>query len=127
MNYKISKLHNFNKFYKKISNEKSLPLQLKFKFIKFFKDVSAEMESYTAEFNSILDEYCERDADGNPIIEGDTVVIQPDRLEECKEKVKELEELETEINITFTLEEIEPINDLLTLDDLMLLRDFIEY
>ena len=113
------------KLYGEIKNEK-MPIRTAFKLNTLASKVQTEADFYKNQITNIISEYSEKDEYGNPKSPdgGQTITIQKDKVQECNEKIKELDELEIEIKERFYLEELECLN--LTPQQLTCLMSLIE-
>lgn len=78
----------------------NLPLKVAYKLNKLKKSVGAEADFYRDKFGEIIDEYAKKDEDGNLVFseDGNQILIQEDKIEECDEKLVALQELTVEID-----------------------------
>lgn len=107
MKIKLANALNIKQILNSLANQK-LPIKLSYKIMKFIVSLEAEEKFYIEKLNSIISQYSKKDENGNPLTEGDSVLIQEDKIEVCQKEVAELRELEIEIsNEPFTLEELE--------------------
>lgn len=100
MKFKLIELINFNKNSQAIFFDK-LPLQCAYKMSKIQKEIGNDIEFYQTKFNELLNEYAQKDDNGNFKLSEDkqTILLISDKADECKNKIKELEEMEIELNI----------------------------
>lgn len=107
-----------------IVKSKILPMKTSYKLAQLFKVIQEKFDFYQTQINLIITEYGEKDENGEYVqTENDGIKIKPDKIAECQEKVNELSGLKIEVpNITFTFEELEPLE--LTLEQFMFLIKF---
>lgn len=106
---KLVDAYNVESLYSKISSRTDLSVASTYKLLKFFNKLKVDADFYREKLVEILNEYAERDDTGKAIVteNGQKIQIQPDKLEECEQKLQELAEIEIqEPEITFTLNEI---------------------
>ena len=79
--------------------DRYLPIKASYKLAKIFKAVDENYEFYTEKLNEIVNEYAQRDENGNIVqTEGGTgIKVQQNKIEECNEKLNELSELEVDL------------------------------
>ena len=109
---------------KNIDQTKSISADLAYKIMKLMKNTQNDCDFYQEKFNAILNEYGEKDDDGQLIQENNGIKIQDGKMEECTSKVNELNNTEIELpKIKFTLEELKPYNfsviDMAKIDELI--------
>ena len=109
---------------KNIDQTKSISAALAYKIMKLMKNTQNDCDFYQEKFNAILNEYGEKDDDGQLIQENNGIKIQDGKMEECTSKVNELNNTEIELpKIKFTLEELKPYNfsviDMAKIDELI--------
>lgn len=77
----------------------NLPLKVAYKLNKIKKNASKEATFYAEKFQEIIDEYAKKDENGELIFSDDNeqILIQPDKIEECNQKLNELQNLEVQI------------------------------
>ena len=109
---------------KNIDQTKSISAALAYKIMKLMKNTQNDCDFYQEKFNAILNEYGEKDNDGQLVQENNGIKIQDGKMEECTSKVNELNNTEIELpKIKFTLEELKPYNfsviDMAKIDELI--------
>ena len=109
---------------KNIDQTKSISAALAYKIMKLMKNTQNDCDFYQEKFNAILNEYGEKDDDGQLVQENNGIKIQDGKMEECTSKVNELNNTEIELpKIKFTLEELKPYNfsviDMAKIDELI--------
>ena len=92
----IINFKNSNNFFA----EANLPLKGAYKINKIRKAVEKESEFYSDEFQKIIDKYAKKDDEGNIIFseDGEQIMIQDGKVQECNQAITELQKLETEID-----------------------------
>lgn len=82
-----------------IFGEVNLPLKAAYKLNKIRKAVDKEADFYAEKFQEIVDTYARKNENGELIFSEDNeqILIQPDKIEECNQKLTELQNLETQI------------------------------
>lgn len=102
------------------------PIKTTYKLMKLARAVAKELEFYNSKLRDYINEYSLKDESGN-LQKGESdseILIDPARLEECQQKIQELNELEVELpDITFSLEELEGAN--FSISDLQVFSPFI--
>ena len=80
-----------------------------YKISKILNTIEKEFTFYQTKFAEIINEYSEKDENGQPILinDGQGVKIDPSRLMEAQTKLTELEDLEVEIESNLTIDELE--------------------
>jgi hypothetical protein len=90
-----------------------LPAKLAYKLSKLFTAAKEHGQFYANEISKLAVEYGEKDKDGNPIIsekEGDGIKIQTQYVELVHTKITAILNLAVDFpDITFTLDELEPL------------------
>jgi protein tyrosine/serine phosphatase len=120
----FSAIKNLTNIFSTIDQNK-LSFRTKYKISKLLKATKDEEEFYNSKFIEIITSFCELDEQGNPIIKDNNYIIKKDCIEECGVKMNELNTLEVDLpDIKFTPEELERTS--LTIDQIMLIVDFIE-
>lgn len=104
-------------------NGMNLPLKVAYKLNKVKKAVEENGEFYVEKFQEIIDTYAKKDENGQVVFsdDGNQIMIQDDKIDECNKALDELQNLTVEIenynltiddfgdNITCTPEELEAI------------------
>ena len=100
-------------------------VKLALRILKFKKATAAEAEFYAERQRRILSTCAKTDDDGKFIFaENGGILLRPERAEEYREQMVELDETETEAEITLTAHDLEELK--LTLEELEAAADFIE-
>ena len=87
----------------------NLPLKGAYKINKIRKAVEKESEFYTEKFQEIVNEYAQKDEQGEVKFsdDGTQILIQDGKIEECNKALEDLQGLEVEIdNYGLTLEDL---------------------
>ena len=85
--------------------ESKLPFKTAYTFAKLGEILEKELKFYYNKMKEIINEYSEKDEEGNPIMteNGASVRIMADRIEECQAKMEELGKIEVDLgDISFT-------------------------
>ena len=86
-----------------------LPLKGAYKLNKIRKNVEKEADFYSDKFQEIVDTYAKKDEEGNVVFseDGNQIMIIEDKIQECNEKLADLQNLEVEIdNYDLKLEDL---------------------
>ena len=87
----------------------SLPLKGAYKINKIKKAVEKESEFYQEKFQEIVDQYAQKDENGEVVFseDGNQIMIKDGLVEECNKALTDLQELEVEIdNCGLTLDDL---------------------
>lgn len=122
---KIYEVLEYQSLYAKLKDQ-PISIKVAYKLNKLNNKIQEEIKFYEESLKKILDQYAEKDENGN-YIENEAktgVLIQKDFREICYKKVNELHNLDiSNIDITFTLDELENLQ--ITPSDLNCLLDLI--
>lgn len=92
-----------------LSNQK-LPLKGAFRLNQIANAIKPHNEFYAEKFGKIIEQYAKRDENGQPQLDATktNVLIQEDKIQECSEKLNELNNLEVELsdNLYITLNDL---------------------
>ena len=91
-----------------IFGDYKLPLKVAYKLNKLKKAVETEGEFYTNKFQEIVDNYAKKDENGQVVFseDGNQIMIQDGKIEECNQALADLQELTVEIdNCNLTIED----------------------
>lgn len=92
---------------------KKLPIKTSYKFTRFFNELEEEAKFFNETLQKLIDEYGQRDDDGNFIYTDDKqgVKIKPEKFQECTAKIEELSTLEVTLNYIpeFNLDELDSL------------------
>lgn len=120
---KLNKILQVRKVLSEHANE-PIPTMLAYKILKFMKLSDTEGAFYDQKFKEIIDKYAKRDSNGKVQSAGEQIRIMPDKIKECQEAIIDLENTEIDApKITFTIEELTPIN--FSVSELYLLDEII--
>lgn len=109
MTIKMKAIPALNDVIGSIANQK-LSFKTSYKLMKLIKEVETEFEYYRENVMKILEEYGERDSNGNLIQDDGGVKLQKDKIDLASKKIQELDEVEVQINSPLlTLDEMEDI------------------
>ena len=104
--------------------EKNLPFSLAYKLNKLAEAVNKELEFYRNSMTKLIDEYAEKE-NGQPVLlENGDIKIIPEKINECQQRINELQNVEITIDVSFTPEELEPLE--MSIKDLQNLMPFIK-
>ena len=104
--------------------EKNLPFSLAYKLNKLAEAVNKELEFYRNSMAKLVDEYAEKE-NGQPVLlENGDIKIIPEKINECQQRINELQNVEITIDVSFTPEELEPLE--MSIKDLQNLMPFIK-
>ena len=123
---KMYEVLDLQSLYKSIANTK-LPLKTTYKFARLMKRTEEELAFYQQKFNEIIEEFGEKEENGQYKIaaDGQSIVIIPGKETECNNKLIELRNLDVSIeNIKFSVEELESLN--VSINELSCLISLIE-
>lgn len=90
-------------------NMASLPLKGAYKINKIRKAIEKETEFYSEKFQEIVNEYAQKDEEGNLKFseDGSQILIQEGKIDECNKALEDLQELEIEIdNYNLTIDDL---------------------
>lgn len=128
MQIKMTDVVSLKELYPKLKNSK-LPAKLAYKLVRIFDEVDKQAAIYATMFSEILNDCAQKDENGNPILieNGTQVALVEDRIQECGERMTELNNLmvEFEIKYTLTLDDLDMFEGI-TLEDIKLLSPFID-
>ena len=127
MQIKIKQIIDFHVIYNKIKSV-SLPIKTLYKFSKLVSAIEKESKFYNESLQSLITQYSEKDEAGNPKFseDGKNVQIQKEHLTLFQSKFEELLNLEVDLpDISFSIEELEPLNLSISLEEFNMLLPFI--
>ncbi len=89
-----------------------MPLRLSYKFSKLLSKIEKDSEFFTEKTREVILKYAEKDENGNLVqTEDGNIRIQTGKIEEANKAMMELNDIEVEdINITFTLDELDSLS-----------------
>ena len=85
-----------------------LPLKVAYKLNKLKKAIEVEGEFYANKFQEIVDTYAKKDENGQVVFsdDGNQIIIQDGKVEECNKALNDLQELTVEIdNCNLTIDD----------------------
>lgn len=93
-------------------SRKELPIKVSYALAKNISKIEKELEIYNSERQKLLDKYCIKDEHGeNKVDENNQLKIQEEYLKDWNQDIKELQNIELEIDIhKFKLEELNGYN-----------------
>lgn len=93
-------------------SRKELPIKVSYALAKNISKIEKELDIYNSERQKLLDKYCIKDEHGeNKVDENNQLKIQEDYLKDWNQDIKELQNIELEIDIhKFKLEELNGYN-----------------
>lgn len=94
------------------SINQEIPFKTAYKVSKLLQSIQKEIEDfYKPKFQELIDQYAEKDEDGNPIQDDVGIRLKVENQNEFSTKADELNNIEIEVPETkFTLEELENID-----------------
>ena len=94
-----------------LTQDKKLPIKTTYKISRLNRRVEEELQFYQKEFMRIVNEYALKE-NGKLVYSDDmtSIKIIPGKEEECSNKIVELKDLDIDINIVFTIEELEGLD-----------------
>lgn len=108
----------------KISHS-AMPAKTAYKISKLSNFLKDDANFYTERLSQIIEQYGEKDENGEPVISGNGYKIQEDKTDECAAAIKELSEIEaTTPDTKIYLSELDNVE--LSPDDIAAIYDFIE-
>jgi hypothetical protein len=89
-----------------------MPLRLSYKFSKLLSKIEKDSEFFTEKTREVILKYAEKDENGDLVqTEDGNIRIQTGKIEEANKAMMELNDIEVEdVNITFTLDELESLS-----------------
>lgn len=108
-------------------SQKNLPIKVSYAIAKNIAKIEAEIKVYNKERQKLIEKYSVKDKEGKPLIEDNSIKIAPENVEEWNRDIKELLEIENEVDIhKFHISELENSNCTMTPAELMLIDYMIE-
>lgn len=107
--------------------DEKIPIRTAYKFNKLIPILEEELKFYNTEFAKIINQYAQKDENGNPILSEDKTSIQiiKNKIDECQQKMEELSSIEFEVKgVSFKIDELKNIN--LTILEMRSLMPLIE-
>lgn len=104
---KISQIINAKRAFSNYLDAK-MPPSVAYKIMKLVRAVESEEAFYKKELQKLIEQYGKRNEDGSLVATEDgNVLLSEGTLQECRQKVNELEALDVDApNISFTLDEL---------------------
>lgn len=105
-----------------IDQNQPLSASLAYKVMKLIKNTQNDYDFYQEKFRDIIQDCSEKDENGQIVQENNGIKVQEGKMEECSNRITELNETEVEMpNIKFTIDELSgydfSIMDMAKLDD----------
>lgn len=125
MQIKITEILNFTDFYVSVKDKK-MSIMTAYKLTKLAKAVETEIDFYRNKLQAIINEYSQKDDDGNyiPTDGGEGIKIIEGKEEECGKAMFELQNLMVELpDINFGVTEFDDVE--ITLEDFANIAPFI--
>ncbi len=120
----IENAHRARAALNKISHS-AMPAKTAYKISKLSNFLKDDANFYTERLSQIIEQYGEKDENGEPVISGNGYKIQKDKTDECTAAIKELSEIEAAIpDAKIYLSELDGVE--LSPDDIAAIYDFIE-
>ena len=120
----IENAHRARAALNKISHS-AMPAKTAYKISKLSNFLKDDANFYTERLSQIIEQYGEKDENGEPVISGNGYKIQKDKTDECTAAIKELSEIEAAIpDAKIYLSELDGVK--LSPDDIAAIYDFIE-
>lgn len=108
----------------KISHS-AMPAKTAYKISKLSNFLKDDANFYTERLSQIIEQYGEKDENGEPVISGSGYKIQKDKTDECTAAIKELSEIEAAVpDAKIYLSELDGVE--LSPDDIAAIYAFIE-
>ena len=124
MKLNINQVLQIEELCEKFSN-RVINARVAYKFAKLSKSIINDIDFYREQYNLYINEFGQKDDNGNFVMSGNNIKIIHGLEEKCKQKFNELNSLEVELpEIKFSLDELESID--MTMKDMLVLDPFIE-
>lgn len=128
MQISINNIVALKELYPELKKAK-IPAKLAYKLVRIFDEVDKQAQIYATMFSEIINDCAQKDENGNPILteNGTQVALLEDKIQECGERMTELNALTVEVDTKYTLtfEDLDQFEEL-TLEQIKLLSPFIE-
>lgn len=128
MQIKMTDIVALKELYPKLKESK-LPAKLAYKLVRIFDEIDKQAQIYATMFSEIINDCAQKDEKGAPILteNGTQVALLEDKIQECGERMMELNNLMVELDVkyTLTLDDLDMFEEL-TLDHIKLLSPFID-
>lgn len=126
MKLKLINLLEINTFYQKIRQNTSLPIKTKFQLNKLYLEILPQVQFYENELNLLIQEYCQRDEQGDPVQTENGIAILSDKTNEFSGKIIKLQEMEVETNsYSFSINDFEVISNEVSPEDILALMPYL--
>ena len=125
MTTNIQSILNYPQF-QSLTTSIKLPIKTAYKISRLSNAIDQEITFYQVKFREIVEEYCQRDENGNyvPTADGQGFQIISGKEAECNQAMIDLQSLEVELpDITFVIDEFDGME--LTVNDLSGIMPFI--
>ena len=120
----IENAHRARAALNKISHS-AMPAKTAYKISKLSNFLKDDANFYTERLSQIIEQYGEKDENGEPVISGNGYKIQEDKTDECAAAIKELSGIEATVpDAKIYLSELDGVE--LSPDDIAAIYDFIE-
>lgn len=109
MKIELYKAMNYKSLYESVKSKK-MPFKTSYNFRKLAESSDKANEFYNAELTKLIEEYGEKDENGEYVLSDDktAIQIQPERLQECQVRMNELSITEVDMpDVSFTFEELD--------------------
>ncbi len=83
-----------------------LPASIAYKLAKFLRLTDGDEKFFNEKFKAILDNYAQKDEDGNFVRGDGGIVLKPETAEVCKQELRELEGTEIELPFQFSMDDM---------------------
>lgn len=124
MKLNINQVLQIEELCEKFSN-RVINARVAYKFAKLSKSIINDIDFYREQYALYINEFGQKDDNGNLVMSGNNIKIIPGLEEKCKQKFNELNFLEVELpELKFSLDELESID--MTMKDMLVLDPFIE-
>lgn len=126
MKIRITEIIDFADFYGAVKDRK-MSIATAYKLTKLANTITEEADFYREKLRQIIDEYSQKDEDGNyvPTEDNSGVKVIEGKEEECAKAMYELQMLEVELpDIVFGIKEFEDVE--ITLDEFKLIAPFMK-
>ena len=99
MKITINEVVDFNTFYQK-NKDKKFPFKVGYRLNCIYNQLKPTIEYYQETLRNTILEYSKKDEDGKPVFseDGERIIIIPDKIQECNEKLEELSKVEVDID-----------------------------
>lgn len=123
---KMSQITDFTTFFTKVKSQK-LPFKTAYRITLLAQEIEKHINFYQEQFRSLLQEYGEKDENGNlcPTEDGGGILLKEATMQEAYAKLNELHELDVELpDIKFNIDDFGNIE--LTPEEMHIIIPFIE-